>query len=127
MKGLIVSKERKPGWEYYTSKKLNLNFAIHKATGWVYFSDGTRYSPEEIALLNKNNAKMTEELHRVKKIFQGEIIGVVNEFGTRTTDKRKSVESGGTNNTNNNSTSGRKIPETPGIGPQVQSGELEIY
>jgi hypothetical protein len=122
-----VPKEHKPGWEYYTWKEPDLDFAIHKKTGWVYFSDGTRYSPEEIALLKKNNAQITEELHRVKKIFQGEIVGVVNEPGTGATDKRKSVESGGGKNNPVNSDSGKKIPDIARKSPVTEYRELEIY
>jgi hypothetical protein len=122
-----VPKEYKPGWEYYTWKEPDLEFALHKETGWVYFLDGTRYSPEEITLLNERNAKITEEIHRLKRFFRGEIVEVTNEPGTGTANERKSVERGGGENNLINSDTDRKISDITGKGADIPCGELEIY
>lgn len=57
---------------------------MHKKTGQVIFQDGTRYSQDEIKLLNKiklddslNNEekeKLIKDLHQLKKEFNGTII-----------------------------------------------------
>jgi hypothetical protein len=119
-------KEQKPGWEYYHSEKLNLDYALHKKTGWVYFEDKVRYSPEEIKILHDSGTgEVTVELHNVKKIFEGEIVRY--ESRTGTTDKRKQDESGGGEDNNNNTNPGGKVPETTGTSPAVWEGELDIY
>jgi hypothetical protein len=118
--------EEKPGWLYFLWKEPSLKFAIHEKSGWVYFEDGTKYSPQEIELLRKTGSQLTPELHRVKKVFNGEIIGVEND-GTGRNDKDKPGESGLGKDTIDNLPPGPKIPETTGGGPAVKNGELEIY
>jgi hypothetical protein len=69
-----MPKELKPGWVYVNNDNpIGLEYAIHKETGWVYFEDGVKYSPEEIKILIESGGPASKELHTVKKIFQGEI------------------------------------------------------
>jgi hypothetical protein len=119
-------KERKPGWEYYHSEKLNLDFAIHKKTGWVYFEDKVRYSSEEIEVFRNGGAgEVAVELHNVKKVFEGKIVRY--EPGAGTTDKGKQDESGGGKGNNNNTNPGGKVPATTGTGQEIREGEPDIY
>jgi hypothetical protein len=68
-----MPKELKPGWVYVNKDNpIGLEYAIHKETGWVYFEDGVRYSPEEIKILS--GVPASKSLHTVKKVFQGEIV-----------------------------------------------------
>jgi hypothetical protein len=121
-----VPKELKPGWTYFTDDNLiGLEYAVHNETGWVYFSDMVKYSPEEIKILKESGITPTKQLHRVKKIFDGEIVRYEPRSGT--TDKGKHIESGGGKNNSVNSDSGPKVPETTGSRETVRDGELEIY
>ena len=110
-----MPKEKKPGWDYFYSEALKQEFAIHKDSGWVYFSDGVKYSPEEIEVLQQEGGKIDSSVHNAKKIFQGEI--VKNENGNTNSGKVDGV----------NSDTGGKTPETRGISPAAEYGELEIY
>jgi len=75
----VTGAERKPGFAYGYSAALGIEFAVSEKSGWVYCSDRgpdgrpVSYSPEEIALLA--GRELTPEVHRVKKIFQGEVVG----------------------------------------------------
>ena len=74
-----MPKERKPGWKYFKSEFFNEEFAIHEDSGWVYFENGAKYSPEEIKLLADNNLQMDMATHKVKTVIGGEIVGIENE------------------------------------------------
>jgi hypothetical protein len=65
---------KKPGWVYCYSELLKLKFAIHEETGWVYFEDGVRYSPEEIDTIKQSGGMIDIAIHSVKKSFNGEIV-----------------------------------------------------
>ena len=69
-----MPKEKKPGWEYFKSEFFNEEFAVHEATGWVYFQKGARYSPDEIKLIGENGLQMDKASHLVKTILGGEIV-----------------------------------------------------
>jgi hypothetical protein len=70
-----MPKELKPGWVYVNKDNpIGLEYAIHKETGWVYFEDGVKYSPEEINILIESGGPVSKSLHTVKKVFQGEIV-----------------------------------------------------
>lgn len=70
-------------YDYYESKLLNQDYCMHKTTGEVIFQDGTRYSQDEIILLNKlkknpkiltdRKAEIIKNLHQLKKEFHGAI------------------------------------------------------
>ena len=99
-----MPKERKPGWNYYYSEALKLEFAIHKDSGWVYFPDGVKYSPEEINVLSNEGGVIELSVHNVKKIFNGEI--VKNEYGN---------------------TNGGNTHKAGGDIQDIKNDELEIY
>ena len=71
-------------YNYFKSKLLNQEYCVHKKTGQIVFQDGTRYSQNEIKLLNKiknddslNNEqkeKLIKDLHQLKNTFEGTII-----------------------------------------------------
>jgi len=86
-----MSKEKKPGWTYYKSELFNEEFAIHDETGWLYFENGARYSPEEIKIIVESG-NLDLATHRVKTLIEGEIVTYGN--GTETENKRKPVENG---------------------------------
>jgi hypothetical protein len=119
-----MPKELKPGWVYVNNDNpIGLEYAIHEETGWVYFEDGVRYSPEEIEIIIKSGGPVSKSLHTVKKVFQGEIV----RYEQRTNDKGKPNESGGGKNIDNNTNPNGKISEATGNSPIVRPGELDIY
>jgi hypothetical protein len=121
-----MPKERKPGWLYFKSLSLNKEYAFHKESGWVYFEDGVKYSPEELKLMDENGATIDAATHNVKLVFKGsEVVGY--EPRARTNDKGKQVKSGGGKNNAVNSNSGAKVPGLAGGRQAVEYGELEIY
>jgi hypothetical protein len=121
-----MPRELKPGWDYFNKDNpIGLEYAIHKETGWVYFEDGVKYSPEEIRILIESGGPASKSVHIVKKIFDGEIVRY--ESGSGTNNKGKHDKGGGGNSINNNSASSGKVPETTGNSPAVRPGELEIY
>jgi hypothetical protein len=122
-----MPKELKPGWIYiHNDNPIGLEYAIHEETGWVYFEDGVKYSPEEIKILKflfKSGDPISKSLHTVKKVFQGEIV----RYEQETNDKRKSDESGNGKDTNNDTHTSGKIPETTRSSSVIRPGELDIY
>jgi hypothetical protein len=77
-----MPKELKPGWIYFQDDNLiGVEYAIHEESGWVFFADGVKYSPDEIEIL-KESGGCSKAAHNVKKIFQGEIIRYETEAGT---------------------------------------------
>jgi hypothetical protein len=82
-----MPKTLKPGWIYVNKNSpIGIEYAIHKETGWVYFEDGVKYSPEEISIIIESGGRVSKSLHTVKKVFQGEIVryeqGTHNEEST---------------------------------------------
>ena len=67
-------KEKKPGWEYIYSKTLEQDIAYHLATGWLFCADGTKYSPQELHLLQ--GTPIPKLLHDIKRHFNGAIVKV---------------------------------------------------
>lgn len=65
---------KKPGWEYIYSETLEQRVAYHLATGWLFCSDGTKYSPHELSLLR--NVKLPKCVHDVKKACEGTIVEI---------------------------------------------------
>lgn len=65
--------KQKPGWTYKYSEELGQMIARHDRSGWVYCSDGTKYSPEEIEIIRKHGL-INKQVHEIKKAFDGEII-----------------------------------------------------
>jgi hypothetical protein len=74
-----MPKEKKPGWKYYFSEYLNEEFAIHEASGWVYFQTDhgiVKYSPGEIELMNKHGSKIDHASHKIKTLIGGDIVKI---------------------------------------------------
>lgn len=69
-----MPKEFKPGWEYLYSETLGQEVAHHLASGGVYCADGVKYKPEEIAIMGKAGAEITQGIHMVKSLFRGTIV-----------------------------------------------------
>lgn len=59
-------------WIYKYSENLKQNIALSKKSGWVYCEDGTKYSPEEYAILKSTG----QQVHIVKKMFDGVLVSV---------------------------------------------------
>lgn len=68
---------KKPGWEYIYSETLEQRVAYHLGTGWLFCSDGTKYSPHELSLLR--NIKLPKCVHDVKKVCGGTIVKIENK------------------------------------------------
>jgi hypothetical protein len=102
------------------SKSLKLNFALHKDSGWVYFEDGVRYSPEEIRIINADGiGEINPSVHSAKKVFKTDdlhLTEIVKYEGKRD----------GKNNTVNSDTSG-KIPPIIEHSPKAEQRELGIF
>ena len=67
-------KDKKPGWEYIYSKTLEQDIAYHLATGWLFCSDGTKYSPQELHFLQ--GVPIPKLVHDIKRYFNGTIVKV---------------------------------------------------
>ncbi|GHU66555.1 hypothetical protein FACS189447_07660 [Spirochaetia bacterium] len=125
-----MPKEPKPGWLYVEADNpIKKEYAIHLATGWVYFVDGVKYSPEEIKLIAASGEFASLAVHNIKKVFGGEIVKYESESesGSGTTDKGKQNESGGPKGTDNPPTIGGKVPANSGYSAGDESGELDIF
>lgn len=66
--------KEKAGWKYKFSKELNQKVALYIASGWLFCEDGTKYSPDEIAVLNKNHQTISLQAHLIKKVFDGKLV-----------------------------------------------------
>jgi len=107
-----MPKEKKPGWKYFYSEYFKEEFAIHEASGWVYFEKGARYSPEEFILLEKSGKQMDIESHRLKTIIGGEIVG---------------YEQKGTNSITADPNLGDKVPKAGKISIVDADGDYFIF
>ena len=71
-------------YKYFHSYLLDLDYCMHRTTGEVIFTDATRYTQEEIKLLNELNKdvsiskekreELIKKLHALKNVFKGTII-----------------------------------------------------
>lgn len=120
-----MSKERKPGWVYVLSDVLKKEYAYHKESGWVYFEDGVKYSPEELKIICEGGGQLTPAIHNAKLLLGGEV--VKDEQRTTADNKGKPDEGGGGKNPVNDSHNAGKVQNITGHSPEVQQGELEIY
>ena len=66
--------KEKPGWKYQYSNELEQMVALHKASGWLFCEDGTKYSPEELQVLRDKKQKMSLQAHLLKKVFDGKLV-----------------------------------------------------
>ena len=71
-----MAKERKPGFIYIKSDLLKQEVAFSKKTGWVYCEDGVKYSPAELAVIEKAGGVLDLATHNVKKVIGGEVVEV---------------------------------------------------
>jgi hypothetical protein len=118
-----MPKELKPGWIYINNDNpIGLEYAIHE-TGWVYFEDGVRYSPEEIRILKESGGPASKSVHNIKKIFNGEIV----RYEQKTNIKGNPGESNTDKNTFNNTPSGENMSENATISSQPEQEELDIF
>jgi hypothetical protein len=126
MDSLIMPKEQKPGWLYAKDDNpIGVEYAVHIETGWVYFADGVRYSPEEIKIIQQWGGPASRDIHIIKKVFNGEIVRY--ESGSGTNIEGKCNEGGSGNNNAVNQSASAKIPDTNRISPETENGELEIF
>jgi hypothetical protein len=122
----MPKKEHQPGFLYMQSKELNQEIALSEKSGWVFCEDGVKYSPQEVQIIKAGgNGKIDLGVHNAKKVFGGEVVKY--EFQSGTDNSGKSDAGKEFDSTDNNTDSGRKIPETTGNIPAVRPGELEIY
>lgn len=68
--------KQNPDWFYKYSENLKQNIALNKKTGWVYCEDGTKYSPEEYAILKSTGQSIPLQVHIIKKLFDGVLLTV---------------------------------------------------
>jgi len=68
--------EQKPGWTYHFISSLNQHIAINDTTNVLYTEDKTRYSPEEANLLRQLDFQIPIQIHILKKVFSGTIVGI---------------------------------------------------
>ena len=68
--------KQNPDWFYKYSENLKQNIALNKKTGWVYCEDGTKYSPEENAILKSTGQPIPLQVHIVKKMFAGVLVSI---------------------------------------------------
>ena len=70
--------KQNPDWFYKYSENLKQNIALNKKTGWAYCEDGTKYSPEENAILKSTGQPIPLQVHIVKKMFDGVLVSADN-------------------------------------------------
>jgi len=70
----LNSTNNNPNWIYKYSENLSQNIAFNKSSGWVYCEDGTKYSPEEYAILKSTGKTIPLQVHLIKKILEGILI-----------------------------------------------------
>lgn len=56
------------------SKTLNQNMSIDKERGTAVFDDGTAYNRKEMRLLSGQSPEMLVAVHKVKNLFNGEVV-----------------------------------------------------
>jgi hypothetical protein len=118
-----VAKVYKPDFIYIKSDHLKQEVAISKKTGWVYCEDGVKYSPQEMAIIEKAGSYIDAGIHAIKKIIGGEIVEVKDV--RRSTDKP--VESGQRASAIENTDTNKKVQGAHGACAENREGELEIY
>jgi len=60
-------------WKYYHSKILCMKYAWNPDTNEIMTEDQVHYNPKEIKFLE--GKQISKEVHELKKIFKGEIVG----------------------------------------------------
>ena len=73
-----TNNSQKSDWFYKYSENLKQNIALNKKTGWVYCEDGTKYSPEENAILKSTGRPIPLQVHIIKKMFDGVLVSAGN-------------------------------------------------
>jgi hypothetical protein len=68
---------RAEGFVYIYSNILQQDIAVSEKTGIVYCSDKIQYSVQEIEILDESSIKISLPVHRVKRVFGGEIVKVI--------------------------------------------------
>jgi len=114
-----MAKNYKPD-EFYYGNYLDQEIALSKKSGWLYFEDGTKYSPQELELIEKAGGVLDKATHMIKKTFNGELVDVKQST-------RETIETGQRASAINNKNSGEKIPGVNGACPANRQGELEIF
>lgn len=72
-----MEQQQKAKWHFIYSETLKQRIAFDEVSGWLFCKDGTKYSPQELALITEEWQKAHElplSVHLLKKEFKGEII-----------------------------------------------------
>jgi hypothetical protein len=88
-----MPKEFKPGWNYGYNNALKQEIAVNVKSGNVYCEDGTVYKPEEIKIMKAAKQKINPEIHLIKKVFDGEIVGFSEKPASYVKDSEPGAES----------------------------------
>ena len=75
---------KKAKWHFIYSETLKQRIAFDEVSGWLFCKDGTKYSPQELALITENFTKAHEfplSVHLLKKEFGGEIVSCKTQRG----------------------------------------------
>jgi hypothetical protein len=69
--------QHKTGFVYITNTSIGQEVAVSRKDYTTYTQDGTRYSFDEIHLVQcVKGATITPAIHLVKRVFEGEIVAV---------------------------------------------------
>ena len=72
-----MSEPQKAKWHFIYSETLKHRIALYDRSGGLFCKDGTKYSPQELAIMTDNWQKPHElplSVHLLKKEFGGEIV-----------------------------------------------------
>jgi len=117
----MEEKKRNPNFIYIYSEALQQEIAMSRKTGDVVCSDGTKYSAAEVALIASGEVPVTLAEHKVKKLFNGEILGY-DKAG-----EKKPAGSHGAESSGNNPNPSAEMGSAPKDGDGAGSGELDIF
>jgi hypothetical protein len=126
-----MAKPLQPGFVYLDSVILKQRIALHEKSGWVFCEDKypngelVTYSPKELKVIYETGEPISPDVHIVKKIFTGEIVGYDRRSEIEGTGKSDAgrIEDHSADHTN----PGGEIPGASGNVPANREGELDIY
>jgi hypothetical protein len=115
---------------YMYSEILEQEIALSKKSGWAYSTDKgpdgklVSYSPAEIQIIAGGGGTLSPQVHRIKKLFGGEVIA---NDRTGTMDGGKPKAGNESISTAHVFDTGNKIPDASGSGPEGGIGDYDIY
>lgn len=62
-------------WIKYHSTALDMEYVYSDKLDQIWTEDGVGYKSSELNILEKTGSYITKEVHELKKMFEGEIIG----------------------------------------------------